>query len=141
MNRTLVLAEWKRATESLGAAVSCSRDGFFSDSVSRCYYAILHTAKAVLQTQGISAASHADVKRLFGLHVVQTKLVEPEWGTYIGESSESRLMADYDVEIELSESEAQEECHRSRAFLRRIRKILIGREITEEERKTELWDS
>ncbi len=57
MNRALVLGEWKRAAESLGAAESCRRDGYYADSVSRAYYAILHAAKAALYLQGISAES------------------------------------------------------------------------------------
>lgn len=65
MNRPVVLAEWKRSIECLGAAGSCHRDGFYADSVSRAYYAVLHAAKAALSLQGIDAESHAAVKRLF----------------------------------------------------------------------------
>jgi len=70
MNKTVVLAEWRRATESLGAAESCRRDGFYADSISRTYYVILHAAKAALQLRDIASESHAAVKRLFGLHLV-----------------------------------------------------------------------
>jgi uncharacterized protein (UPF0332 family) len=73
MNRPVVLAEWKRALEC-------------------------HAAKAALHVQGIDADSHAAVKRLFGLHLVQPGRIEPKWGTYLGESSEARLMAEYDVQ-------------------------------------------
>lgn len=69
MKRAPILAEWKRAVESLGAAESCRRDGFYADCVSRTYYAILHGAKAALLIKGVGADSHAAVKRLFGLHV------------------------------------------------------------------------
>lgn len=51
MNRSLVIGEWRRAAEALGAAQSCRRDGFYADAVSRAYYAILHAAKAALQLQ------------------------------------------------------------------------------------------
>lgn len=64
MNRSLVIGEWRRATETLGAAYSCRQDGFYADAVSQAYYAILHAAKAALQLQGIAAESHAAVKRL-----------------------------------------------------------------------------
>ena len=80
MNKPVVLAEWRRAAESLGAAESCRRDGFYADSISRTYYVILHAAKAALQLRDIASESHAAVKRLFGLHLVQTGLVEAEWG-------------------------------------------------------------
>ncbi len=96
-------------------------------------YAILHAAKAALQVHGVSAESHAAVKRLFGLHVLQAGLVETEWGTYLGESSEARLTADYDVEAHLSEEDAAEETERARAFLLRMRKLLLANGLTIEE--------
>lgn len=111
----------------------CRRDGFYEDSVSRAYYAILHAAKAVLQAQDVSAESHAAVKRLFGLHVVQAGLVETEWGTYLGESSEARLTAYYDVETQLSKEDADEETERTKAFLARMRTLLLARGLTGEE--------
>lgn len=138
MNKSIVLAEWERAVECLGAAESCRRDGFYADSISRAYYSILHAAKAALQAQGITAESHAAVKRLFGLHLVQTGLIEAEWGTFIGVGLDVRLAADYDVETKFSEADALEECRRARAFLIRIRDFLLARGLTEEELRTEV---
>lgn len=138
MNRSLIVAEWKRATECLGAAQSCRRDGFYADSVSRAYYAILHATKAALQLQGITAESHAAVKRLLGLHLVQTGLIEAEWGTFLGESSDVRLAADYDVEIHLSETDASEECERAKAFLNRIQRLLLDHGFALEDLQTEI---
>jgi uncharacterized protein (UPF0332 family) len=107
MNKTVVLAEWRRAAESLGAAESCRRDGFYADSISRTYYVILHAAKAALQLRDITSESHAAVKRLFGLHLVQTGLVEAEWGAYIGIGLDARLTADYDAETSFSDMDAR----------------------------------
>jgi uncharacterized protein (UPF0332 family) len=140
VNKALVLAEWKRAAESLGAAESCRRDGFYADSVSRAYYAILHAAKAALQLQGIAADSHAAVKRLFGHHVVQAGLVEAEWGSFAGESLDLRLTADYDVETSFSDIDAREECEHARAFLTRIRDLLIASGLTSEEIHTAVFN-
>lgn len=138
MNRAFVIAEWNRAAESLGAAYSCRRDGFYADSVSRAYYAILHAAKAALQLQGIAAESHAAVKRLFGLHLVQTGLIEAEWGSVAGESLDLQLTADYDIETRFSEVDALEECDQARAFLGRIRALLLASGFTQEELRTEV---
>lgn len=140
MNKALVLAEWQRAAQSLGAAESCRRDGFYADSVSRAYYAVLHAAKAALQLQRIEAESHAAVKRLFGLHVIQAGLVEAEWGSSAGESLDLRLTADYDVETPFSEIDAREECERARAFLARIRELLMARGFTPDELRTAVLD-
>jgi uncharacterized protein (UPF0332 family) len=124
MNKAVVLAEWRRAAESLGAAESCRRDGFYADSISRTYYAILHAAKAALQLRDIASESHAAAKRLFGLHLVQTGLVEAEWGADIGIGLDVRLTADYDAETSFSDTDARDECNRARAFLNRHKMIL-----------------
>ncbi len=141
MNRALVLGEWKRAAESLGAAESCRRDRYYADSVSRAYYAILHAAKAALYLHGMTAESHAAVKRLFGLHLIQTGLVETEWGSFVGESLDLRLTADYDVETPFSETDAREDYDRAKSFLVRIRALLLGNGLSPEELQTEALDA
>ncbi|MGH7784251.1 MAG: HEPN domain-containing protein, partial [Candidatus Binatia bacterium] len=99
MNRNMVLAEWNRARQSLRAAETLTRDGCYADAVSRSYYAILHAAKAALHVQDIAAESHPAVRRMFGLHLVKTGEIEPEWSACLVESLDDRLAADYDVEI------------------------------------------
>ena len=141
MNKAVVLAEWRRAAESLGAAASCRRDGFYADSISRTYYVILHAAKVALQLRDIASESHAAVKRLFGLHLVQTGLVEAEWGAYIGIGLDVRLTADYDAETSFSDIDAREEFNRAKAFLKRIRDLLLTNGFTAEELRLEILGS
>jgi uncharacterized protein (UPF0332 family) len=121
-----VLAEWRRATESLGAAQVCHRNGFYADSVSRAYYAILHAAKAALQLHNVSAESHAAVRRLFGQHLVRTGLLEAEWGAAVGQSADLRVISDYDVIRSFDDADAREACDRADAFLARIRTLLAS---------------
>lgn len=64
MNRSLVLAEWRLACLALRAARLLAQNRIYPDAVSRAYYAVLHAAKAALQTKDISADSHAAVRRL-----------------------------------------------------------------------------
>ena len=104
MSRESVIAEWRRATESMGAARSCQRDGYYADSVSRAYYAILHAAKAALQLHDVDAESHTGVKRMFGLHIVKTGLIEPEWSAEIGRSEDRRIASDYDAMLHFDET-------------------------------------
>jgi uncharacterized protein (UPF0332 family) len=62
MNRSMVLAEWNRARESLRAAETLTRDGLYADAISRAYYAILHAAKAGLHIHDVAAESHPAVR-------------------------------------------------------------------------------
>jgi uncharacterized protein (UPF0332 family) len=61
---------------------------------------------------------------MFGLHLVRTREIEPEWASYLGESLDDRLAADYESGISVSTDEARRETHRARKFLTRIRRYL-----------------
>ena len=124
MSRESAIAEWRRATESMGAARSCQRDGYYADSVSRAYYAVLHAAKAALHLYGVTAESHSGVRSMFGLHIVKTGLIEPEWSAEIGRSEGKRIASDYDAKLHFDEQDAREACHRADAFLNRIHPLL-----------------
>jgi hypothetical protein len=129
----MVLAEWKRARESLRAAETLTREGLCADAISRAYYAILHGAKAALQVHDVAAESHPAVRRMFGLHLVKPGEIEPERAVYLTESLDDRLAADYDAETSFSKQEARSECRRARDFLSRIKSYLLTNGIEEKE--------
>jgi uncharacterized protein (UPF0332 family) len=78
MNRILVLAEWQRARQALRAAEALAEAGYAADALSRAYYATLHAAKAALDVHDVATASHAAVRRMFGLQVIRTGEIEGE---------------------------------------------------------------
>src|SRR5215510_7925569 len=84
MNRTLVLAEWQRAGQALRAAEVLTDAGYPADALSRAYYATLHAAKAALSVHNVVTASHAAVRRMFGLHLIRTGEIEREWASNLG---------------------------------------------------------
>src|SRR5215510_7438675 len=113
MNRTLVLAEWRRAGQALCAAEVLADAGYPADALSRAYYATLHAAKAALSVHNVVTVSHAAVRRMFGLHLVRTGEIERAWASYLGEILDDRLAADYDVETEFTSEEATQACQRA----------------------------
>ncbi|MBI2191409.1 MAG: HEPN domain-containing protein [Planctomycetes bacterium] len=133
MNRILTLAEWIRGCQALRAAQILAGEGLYVDAVSRCYYAILHGAKAALCVQDVAADSHAAVRRLFGLHLVRTGEIEREWSAYLAEGLDDRLAADYDAKVSFSKEEAEKECQRSQEFLDRIRRYLSNKGFSDSE--------
>jgi hypothetical protein len=133
MNRNMVLAEWSRSREALRAADTLTRDRCYADAISRAYYAVLHAAKAALHVHDVAAESHAAVRRMFGLHLIRAGELEPEWSTYLVESLDDRLAADYDVETTFSREDARSECRRSREFLSRVRRYLLKKGLKERE--------
>jgi uncharacterized protein (UPF0332 family) len=81
----------------------------------------------------VAAESHAAVRRMFGLHLVRSGEIEPEWSAYLVESLDDRLAVDYDVETSFSKEDAKSECRRSREFLSRIRRYLLKKGFEERE--------
>ncbi len=81
------------------------------------------------------------MKRLFGLQLVQSGLVEAEWGACIGIGLDARLTADYDAETRFSDMDAREECDRARAFMKRIGDLLLANGLTAEELRIEVLGS
>ena len=81
------------------------------------------------------------MKRLFGLHLVQTGLVEAKWGACIGIGLDARLTADYDAETSFSDTDARDECDRARAFLKRVRDLLLANGLPAEELRIEVLGS
>src|SRR5688572_21639684 len=82
VNRSLVVAEWRRAKRSLRAAEILTEEGFYEDALSRMYYAALHAAKAALHVRDVTAESHAGVRRMFGLYMIRSGEIEPKWSPY-----------------------------------------------------------
>ena len=116
----------------MGAATLCQREWYYADSVSRAYYATMHAARAALLLYDVTATSHAGVRSMFGLHIVRTDLVEPEWAAAVGDSADERITSDYDAATVFDESDALVACERAGAFLARMRKLLMGAISSEE---------
>ena len=117
-------AEWRRAQDSLTAAALCQENGLYADAISSAYYAVMHAAKALLELHDVTARTHASVKNLFGQHIVSAGLVEGGWGREIGQLSDLRRVADYNVEAVFTEPDGRSAYERAQAFLNRIRPIL-----------------
>ena len=135
MADSLLDREWQRARECLGAARLCFDHGFFADAISRSYYAVLHAAKAALAyviatdaeaAEDVLPQTHEGVTNRFGLRLVKSGYVERAWAAYLGQLSQLRFSADYDVMTTFSETECREAVERSASFLNRIQALLGG---------------
>ena len=126
MSETLAIAEWRRAEDCRQVAHLCLQHGFYADAISRSYYAVLHAAKAALALYDVDPGSHRALSNLFGLHIVQAGLVEGQWGSVIGQLSDLRMDADYDVGVIFSEIDSADACQQADAFANRIHALLTS---------------
>ena len=140
MNRKLVIAEWRKAVKSLGAAGVLTHAGYAEDSISRSYYAVLHAVKSALFVHDVAVSSHAAARSMFGLHLVRSGEIEREWAGVLAEGMDDRLRADYGIQVRISNEEAEDEHERAKAFLDRMRQYLLAKGLTEQELAAERGD-
>lgn len=96
-NEEEIKQEISRSQKSLKSAKKLFEEGLFEDAISRSYYAVLHSAKAVLLSESVLVSSHEAIKRLFGMHLIKTGKLEQKYSKILREEQDERYLADYDV--------------------------------------------
>ena len=124
MNLLRAAAEWRRAQEGLTATRLCQSNGLYANAISSAYFSVIHGAKAGLELRGVTTRTHKGVGGMFSQHIVRTGLIESEWGALIGQLSNLRITAEYDVEATFNEPDARSAYEHAEAFLNRIRPII-----------------
>ena len=87
--------ELERASNALQAANLLYDNGFLNDAVSRLYYFLLHTIRALLLTKGLEPKSHEGALRVFGLHFVKEGIFLPRDSHIFSRLMKYREEADY----------------------------------------------
>ena len=90
-----IKAELERAEEAIKAADLLKSNGLLKDAVSRLYYSVLHTIRALLLTKELEPKSHEGVLRMFGLHFVKEGIFEPKDSHVFSKTMKFREEADY----------------------------------------------
>lgn len=133
-SRLIAQKELVRARKALRAAQTLLDYELYEDAVSRAYYAVLHASKAALATVDLYPDSHQSVRRLFGLHLVKTNLIEREYATILTAEQEDRELSDYNINISIEKSRASHRVEDARKFVEKIEKYLDGLNGEEEHR-------
>jgi uncharacterized protein (UPF0332 family) len=96
-----------KAQRSIEAAQSLINQGFYDFAVSRTYYAMFYVAEALLDREGLSFSSHAAVISAFGQHLVRNGIVPTEFHRQLIDAQAQRTRADYDVDVSLTQEDAE----------------------------------
>jgi uncharacterized protein (UPF0332 family) len=96
-----------KAQRSIKAAQSLISQGFHDFAVSRTYYAMFYVAEALLDREGLSFSSHAAVISAFGQHLVRNGIVPTEFHRQLIDAQAQRTRADYDVDVSLTQEDAE----------------------------------
>lgn len=117
----------RRADELLVVANDNLEMGHYPDSGSRSYYAVFHTAKAVLLELGIERSSHHGVWAAFGQFVARPGLMNSRLHAAALEALQSRVRSDYLAEPGDTREDAEDALAAARDFVAACRTFLKGR--------------
>ncbi len=111
------------AEENLSASKILFENELYRDAVARAYYAIFHSAKALLLTKNLNPKKHAGVIKMFGLHFVNEGHIEEMYGRIITKGYNLRWKADYTTD-KPTEEESESIIYEAELFVERIKKAL-----------------
>ena len=70
----------KSARDTLNAAKSLARDGYWNSVINRLYYVCFYAISALLYKNDLNARSHSGLKHQFTLHFIKTGLIDKKLG-------------------------------------------------------------
>ncbi len=120
----------EKAKEHLKSAEDLLKNGHLRDSISRAYYAIFTTARAILALKELDSKKHSGVIALFNQHLVKTGILSVSASKIIQEAKSYREKADYEDFFIISQEEAKKQFENAISFIDEVeRKVseLIGK--------------
>jgi uncharacterized protein (UPF0332 family) len=122
-----VREELEVAKARLKAAKLLFEKGMLEDAVNRAYYAFFHAAKAMLNTLGFDAKTHAGLISEFGLRIIKTKMLDKKFAQYFRRAFEMRESSDYEIGIVFGKDEVQLLIRNAEEFLKKAQKFVEER--------------
>lgn len=107
----------EKAARSLQAAKLLNKQGLAEFAVSRAYYAMFYVASAFLEGEGLSFSRHSAVIAAFGQQFARTGRVPIELHRYLITAEQSRIRADYNIDPNLTQADADQLIARAEQFL------------------------
>jgi len=122
--KALSLARLKRSRQHLKSARDLLRNDDYADSISRSYYAIFQSARALLAIDGLDSRKHSGVVSLFNRHFIKSGKLDKHWAVVLKDARRSREMADYTEIAEFSPQDAEEQIADAEAFVRAVENLI-----------------
>jgi uncharacterized protein (UPF0332 family) len=114
----------EHARQMLQVADHNLADGFYASAINRAYYAIFYAANALLATKGLSRSKHSAVIATFRQHFVKPGLIEDEYSDIYGRVMANRHVGDYEIQLTIEPSVAQDDLRDAQRFVERVERHL-----------------
>jgi len=82
--------------DTLKEAETMIVNNFYNASVNRIYYACYYAVPALLLSKEITPSKHKGTRQMFGLHFIQTNLIEKKFAKFYSDLFDRRQSVDYE---------------------------------------------
>ena len=106
-----------KADRSIEAARVLARESDYDFAVSRAYYAMFYIAEALLNERGLHFRKHSAVHAAYGEQFAKTQVLDPKFHRWLLDSSDKRLLGDYEVGVTLTSEDVQQMIDQAKEFL------------------------
>ena len=114
----------ERAKEDLTSGINALHNGDFRLGANRAYYAIFHSARAILILEGLDYKKHSAVIASFRQRFVKTGVFSTEISKIIGRAFEIRTEADYEDFFIISKEEVEKQLEDAKHFVNQMEQYL-----------------
>lgn len=111
----------EKAEENLKAAKLLIENNLFRESISRSYYCIFHSARALIAYEKFDSRKHSSIIAYFNINYIKTGKIEKEYSRIISKAFKIRTDSDYKDFYLVSREETNEQLKNAEKFLKRIR--------------------
>lgn len=124
MKMTLSQYRLKQAKERFKAAEVLFDSGNYADSLSRSYYTMFTSARALLATKSLDSRKHSGVIALFNQYFVKEGIVNSNMGRLIAEAKGVREESDYGDYVTFTKGDAETQLNHAKEFIKEIERVL-----------------
>jgi len=114
----------EKAQHALRAAEVLLHAEDAESAIGRAYYAMFHTAQALLREQNLRFRKHGSVHAAYGRHFAKTGLLDPKYHRWLLAAFNKRIKTDYDLEPAIDNEAARQTTEQAREFLEAARAYL-----------------
>ena len=122
----LVMARLNNAEDRLKSAKILLDAGQLRDSISRSYYCILFTLRAVLAKDNVDFKKHARVLAYFNQCYLKNNVLDRKYSNYVNNAFQIRNNCDYDDFYVVSFEDASRQYEQAKELLEYVKEYLIS---------------
>jgi len=119
----------ERAANDLVDAKLLFANNRYNGSVTRAYYAIFNSLRAVLATEGVDFKKHSGVISYFQKQYIKTGMFENEISDYVRDAFAVRNDSEYQDFYSVSKEDAEAQIKNAAIVLETVKKFLSGNNV------------